>query len=147
MIRYQARIYRDGDEYSVEFPDLPGCFSRGLSKDHARANACEALSLYLEEARDPEWRVPTPKQRRGRSFEWVAPDVSVAIPLMIRQARRRGEFSQRQLAREAGMTVQQLQKLETPGKSNPTVATLMAISQALNQTLDIRIDAPGDLYP
>lgn len=66
---------------------------------------------------------------------------------MIRQARRRGEFSQRQLAREAGMTVQQLQKLETPGKSNPTVATLMAISQALNQTLDIRIDAPGDLYP
>jgi len=66
---------------------------------------------------------------------------NVAIPLMIRQARKRHGMSQNQLAKRLKMSVQQLQKLETPGKSNPTVKTLAAISQALDEDLDIRLVA------
>jgi len=57
MIRYQALIEKDGSSYIVSFPDLPGWFSSGDTRDEAAENAREALSLYLEEARDPKWDV------------------------------------------------------------------------------------------
>ena len=141
VIRYQARIFKDGRRYSVEFPDLPGCFSEGRTKQEARDNAREALGLYLEEARDVEWAVPRARVRKSKSYEWTTPPEDVAVPLMIRQARKRHGLSQRQLAKRAGMTVQQLQKLEAPGKSNPTVKTLAAISRALDEQLDIQLVA------
>ena len=68
MIQFQAKIYKDGDFYSVEFPDLPGCFSMGATLDEAKEMASEALSLYLEEARDPHWVIPQPKSRRGKNY-------------------------------------------------------------------------------
>jgi len=141
MIRYQARVYRDGKSYSVEFPDLPGCFSDGESKDKALENAKESLSLYLEEARDPKWNVPKAKERKGSQYYWVRPYEDVAIPLMIRQARLKHGFSQNKMAELLNMTVQQLQKLETPGKSNPTVRTLAAITEVLDEQLEISLVA------
>ncbi len=141
MIRYKAKIYQDGGRYSVEFPDLPGCFSEGATRKEAETNAREALSLYLEEARDPDWKVPKPKNHQGKNYEWVSAHEDVAIPLMIRQARQRHKMTQKQFAQLLGISVQQLQKLETPGKSNPTVKTLVAISEALHEHLEIRIAA------
>lgn len=141
MIRYQARVYRDGSQYSVEFPDFPGCFSAGETKEEALENAREALSLRLEEARDPKWRLPRAKRYKGREHYWVVPTEDVAIPLMIREARLRHGYSQREFARMLEVTVQQLQKLETPGKSNPTIKTLAAISKALNEQLLIKLAA------
>ncbi len=141
MIHYQAKVYKDGKYYSVEFPDLPGCFSQGTTKEKALENAREALSLYLEEARDPKWRVPKPKKYRGSQYYWVVPYESVAIPLMIRQARLKHGLSQNKLAQRLNITVQQLQKLEAPGKSNPTVKTLISIAQALGEEFEIKLAA------
>lgn len=141
MIRYQARIVKDGSSYSVTFPDLPGCFSSGTTKQEARHHAREALSLYLEHARDALWVVPEPNARLGPRYEWVSASADVAVPLMIRQARQRHGLSQRDLAERMGVSVQQLQKLETPGRSNPTVKTLASISRALGEELDIHLVA------
>jgi len=141
VIEYQAKLHKEGSGYWVEFPDLPDCFSQGDSRDEALENAREALSLWLEEARDPDWTVPVPKVRKGRQHVWVAPYEDVAIPLMIRRARQRKGLSQRALAKKLGMSVQQLQKLEYPGKSNPTVRTLAAVSRALDEQLRIELVA------
>ena len=141
MIKYQARVYKDSERYSVEFPDFPGCFSDGTTKEEALENAREALSLRLEEARDFQWKVPKPTVRKEFSYYWITPHPDVAIPLMIRQARLKHGLSQRQLAKRLNITVQQLQKLETPGKSNPTIRTLALISKALNEELDIELAA------
>ena len=141
MIRYQAKIYPDGRGYSVEFPDLPGCFSQGGSREDAVKNARESLSLYLEEARDPKWQVPKPKTRKGRHYYWITPHEDVAIPLMIRQARIRHGLTQRELATRLGITLQQVQKFEMPGKSNPTVRTLAHICEALKAPLIIELAA------
>jgi antitoxin HicB len=141
MIRYQALIEKDGSRYSVSFPDLPGCFSSGDTRDDAAENAREALSLYLEEARDPKWDVPKPKARKSRRYVWLRPFVDVAIPLMIRQARLSHGLTQAQLAKRLKITLQQLQKLETPGRSNPTVKTLASISEALEEALEISLVA------
>ena len=141
MIRYQALIEKDGSSYSVSFPDLKGCFSSGDTRNDAAENAREALSLYLEEARDPKWEVPKPKSRRSKRYVWVQPFVDVAIPLMIRQARLSRGLTQKELAKRLEIALQQLQKLETPGRSNPTVKTLAAISEALEEALEISLVA------
>jgi predicted RNase H-like HicB family nuclease/DNA-binding XRE family transcriptional regulator len=141
MIRYQAKIYKDGERFSVEFPDLPGCFSDGKNKEEAKKNAREALSLYLEEARDPQCAIPKAKNRRGKDYEWITPHEDVAIPLMIRHARLKHGLSQQRLAVLLGMSVQQLQKLEMPVKSNPTVKTLVLISETLHEVLEINLAA------
>jgi len=67
--------------------------------------------------------------------------MDVVIPLMIRQARLKHGLSQSQLAKLLNMTVQQLQKLETPGKSNPTVKTLISIAESLNEDFEIKLAA------
>lgn len=141
MIRYQAKIYKDGKRWSVEFPDLPGCFSDGESLKEAKENAAESLSLYLEEARDPAWNIPKPKRYSSKDYFWITPHEDVAIPLMIRQARIKHGLSQKELSHLLGISFQQIQKLETPGKSNPTVRTLAAISRALQETLEIKLVA------
>lgn len=139
MIRYQAKIYKDQHRYSVEFPDLPGCFSEGATREQAAKNAREALSHYLEEARDPHWKIPPARRYSGKLFVWITPFEDVAIPLMIRRARIKNGLSQKDLAQLLGISFQQIQKLETPGKSNPTVRTLAAISEALQETLEIKL--------
>lgn len=141
MIKYQAKIYKDSGAYSVEFPDLPGCFSMGETLDEAKEMASEALSLYLEEARDPQWDVPEPKIRKGRNYYWIRPESSVAIALMLRTLRLKLGLGQRQVAKRLGITVQQWQKLETPGKSNPTVKTLTKISKTFDVELEIALVA------
>lgn len=137
MIKYQAKIYKDGKSYSVLFPDLPGCLSMGDTLGEAKTMAQDALSLYLEEAKDPKWDVPKPKNRKGKEYYWIRPNLEVTIPLMLRQKRIESGFTQAQIAQKLGITIQQIQKLETPGKSNPTVKTLERISQALNVDLEI----------
>lgn len=141
MIQYQLKIHREDGAYWGEFPDLPGCFTQGDNKPELLEHAREALSLYLEEARDPKWEVPKPKKRAGKQYEWICPYEDVAIPLMIRQARIKKGIGQRQLAKLLDMSVQQIQRLETPGKSNPTVKTLSAISKALEEQLEIKLIA------
>lgn len=141
MIQYQAKVYRDGNSYSVEFPDIPGCFSAGQTKEEAIQNARDALSLFLEEARDSNWEIPTAKARRSKGWLWITPHFDIAIPLTIRLARLESGLTQRELAQRLGITFQQLQKLETPGKSNPTVKTLAAISKALERELSIDLVA------
>ncbi len=60
--------------------------------------------------------------------------------LQIRMARKRAGISQATLARRMGATQQQVQRLEDPDKSNPTVATLRAIAAALGSQLRIRFE-------
>ncbi len=60
---------------------------------------------------------------------------------MLRQKRIESGFTQAQIAQKLGITIQQVQKLETPGKSNPTVKTLERISKALNVDLEIELVA------
>jgi antitoxin HicB len=139
MIKYQAKIFKDDDSYSVEFPDLPGCFSAGESLENAKEMAKEALTLYLEEARSPNWELPRPKNRSSKGYYWITPDISVAIPLMIRRARIEAGYSQPKLAKLMGISTQQLQKLEMPGKSNPTVKTLAKVSSVLGAQLEIEL--------
>ena len=143
MLKYQAKIVKDGKSYSVSFPDLPGCFTMGETLGEAKEMASEALSLYLEEAVNPKWKIPKAKKRQGKNYHWIYPENSIVVALLLRKVRSDLGLKQAQAAKKLGMTVGQLQKLETPGKSNPTVKTLSKISKALNVNLEIGLVITG----
>lgn len=60
--------------------------------------------------------------------------------LQIRTARKRAGITQAELARRMGITQQQVQRLEDPDRSNPTMATMRAIGQALGAQVSLRIE-------
>lgn len=60
--------------------------------------------------------------------------------LQIRMARKRAGITQVELARRMGVTQQQVQRLEDPDRSNPTVSTLRAIADALGAEVRIRFE-------
>lgn len=55
-------------------------------------------------------------------------------------ARKRAGISQAELAKRMGVSQQQVQRLEDPEKSNPTVATLRGVAGALGCRLRLRLD-------
>lgn len=61
---YPAVFHYADDGISVEFPDLPGCFSYGDSDVEALTNAKEALELHLFGLEDDSEEIPEPSHVR-----------------------------------------------------------------------------------
>jgi predicted RNase H-like HicB family nuclease len=56
-----ALIQKDADsDYSVSFPDFPGCITAGATIDEARALAAEALAFHVEGMREDGQEIPAP---------------------------------------------------------------------------------------
>ena len=61
MPTYIALLRKDRrSDYSVEFPDLPGCVTAGKTLDEARDFAREALSLHLQGLAEDGEAIPAP---------------------------------------------------------------------------------------
>ncbi len=61
MPDYIALIHKDADsDYSVSFPDFPGCVTAGATIDEARALAAEALAFHVEGMREDGEELPAP---------------------------------------------------------------------------------------
>ncbi len=50
----------EGGGYLIEFPDLPGCISDGETIDKAIANGKDALSCWIETAKQHGDEIPLP---------------------------------------------------------------------------------------
>jgi predicted RNase H-like HicB family nuclease len=66
MHRYEVIIYwSEEDQFFVaEVPELPGCAAHGCSPAVALANAQDAISLWLDTAKEFGDFIPVPKGRR-----------------------------------------------------------------------------------
>jgi len=66
MHRYEVIIYWNAEDqvFVAEVPELPGCAAHGGSPEAALAEAQEAISLWLDTAREFGDPVPEPKGRR-----------------------------------------------------------------------------------
>jgi len=61
MAAYIALLRKDGrSDYSVEFPDLPGCITAGRTLEEAREFAREALTLHLKGLAEEGAAIPAP---------------------------------------------------------------------------------------
>lgn len=62
---YPAIFHYADDGISVEFPDLPGCFSYGDTDIEALNNAKEALELHIFGLEDDNEEIPEPSHIRN----------------------------------------------------------------------------------
>jgi predicted RNase H-like HicB family nuclease len=66
MHRYEIIIYWSNEDqaFIAEAPELAGCAAHGSSPDKALMNCNEAISLWLETAKELRRKIPEPKGRR-----------------------------------------------------------------------------------
>ncbi len=128
-MEYVAKVSRSQGQWAIEFPDCNGCVTCGSTRDEARMMAAEALALWLESRLENGHVPPRPKYANKNGWA-IAVDVSTALALQLRWLRDDRGLSQGQVAKLAGVTQQQVARLERT-KSNPTVKTLDLLARAL----------------
>ncbi len=66
MTKYEVILYwsQEDEAYIAEVPELAGCAAHGASQEEALRNAQDAISLWLDAAREFGDPIPEPKGRR-----------------------------------------------------------------------------------
>jgi antitoxin HicB len=138
-ITYPAKIkYITEDKtFLVEFPDLPGCLTEGSSLEDAKQNAKEALTGYLASLFERNLKIPAPSTVKGKGVYPVEPEAEVAIPILLKRLRETRKLTQGDVAKVLGISYQAYQRLEKPGKSNPTLKTLERLAKVFNKDLQL----------
>jgi predicted RNase H-like HicB family nuclease len=82
--QYVGLIHKEAEsDYSVSFPDFPGCITAGATLDEARAMAEEALAFHIEGLAEDSEAIPEPS-----SLESVMADalnrasVAILVPVI-----------------------------------------------------------------
>ena len=134
IIKYAAR----DKSYLVEFPDLPGCLTEGETIEEAHRNAREALTGYLASIFERNLKIPEPTRQKGRNVHLIEPEPKVAVPIFLRKQRKARKLRQGDVAKKLGISYQSYQRLEKPGKSNPTLKTLQGLAKVFDK--ELRLD-------
>jgi antitoxin HicB len=138
-ISYPAKIKHitDDKSYLVEFPDLPGCLTEGKTLEEAQHNAKEALTGYLASLFERNLKIPEPSANKGKGVYPIEPEAKVAIPILLKRLRETRKLTQGDVAKVLGISYQAYQRLEKPGKSNPTLKTLERLAKVFNKDLQL----------
>ena len=135
---YTAKIYKDEDGYSVEFPDLGDTFTFGATLEEAKANAEEALECTLRSLLDERRPWPAAKTRPNAAKGLYAIPVSPLVECAQGIVKARGRTPAAVIARRMGITPQSYGRLENP-RSNLSVRTLEKAAKALGKRLEINL--------
>ena len=140
ILTYPAKIRHISEDksYLVEFPDLPGCLTEGATLEAAKQNAKEALTGYLSSIFERNLKIPDPSVLKGRNIYDIEPEPEVAVPILLRRLRETRKMTQGDIAKVLGISYQAYQRLEKPGKSNPTIKTLERLAKVYNK--DLRLE-------
>ncbi len=137
IIRYPAKIkyIKEDKSYLVEFPDLPGCLTEGETLDKAKMMAREAVTGYLASVFERELKIPSPSALKGKHIYYIEPEPEVSVPILLRKLREKQSLTQGDIAKVLGISYQAYQRLEKPGKSNPTLKTLERLAKVFKKDL------------
>jgi DNA-binding XRE family transcriptional regulator/predicted RNase H-like HicB family nuclease len=146
-MHYVAYISKEGRHTLAEFPDCPGCQTFSDGEDLA-AVAREALEGWLEahlvDGQIPPRPVEHTGAPQGVSVARIPVRPGLAAALEIRWARRDAALSQGALGKLAGVSQQQIAKLEDPDE-NPSIETLAKVARALGLEVNIGFERPDTL--
>ena len=143
-MRYIAAITHEGSATLAEFPDCPGCqtFVRKGDGQAIEAMASEALHGWLESMLVAGDEIPFPSERmrvpKGATSLAIDVSPSLAIKIKLRLARQRAHLTQADVAARAGLTQQQVARVENPTMSS-SLKTLEKIAKALGQRLELEL--------
>jgi len=138
ITHYPAIIRQDCGSWIVEFPDFRHINTFGDTLDDALIAAGEALNGCIESDFERGFDFPDPSTCTGGDVFLIPLEPNIALALELRKSR--AGRPQVEIARELGISYQAYQRLEHPGKSNPTIKTLTKIAKVLGKNLEIRLN-------
>ena len=134
-MHFNAKISRSEGVYQVFFPDLPNVVTFGETKEEALKNASDALNGTLESDYQAGFSLPKPEQKAGKGFYAIDVLPHVEFPYRLRELRK--GRSQKEVAAKLGIKYQVYQRLETPGKCNPTLKTIEKLSRVFGRKVEL----------
>jgi antitoxin HicB len=135
MKTYPAHIWKEANNsWSVEFPDLPGCFSSGDSLSDAKERAEEALTAYLESLDSRSLSIPEPSVLSGDEYFPIAPNLNVSFAITLKQERQKRGLTQKEVAKRMGVHWSAYQRIENPRKTNPTLTTIEKLQKVFGRS-------------
>lgn len=139
-MHYAAYVSREGKHVLADFPDCPGCQTFADNRDEVADAAREALEGWLEAHLTGGEVPPRPVEHvhapDGKKLAWVPVRAGLAVAMNIRWARQDAGLTQTELGKRAGVTQQQVAKVEDPDQ-NPSIETLEKIARALGCELNV----------
>jgi DNA-binding XRE family transcriptional regulator/predicted RNase H-like HicB family nuclease len=144
-MHYVVYISKEGRHTLAEFPDCPGCqtFSDGDDLAEMAREAVEGwLEAHLVDGQTPPRPVEHTGAPAGKSVAAVSIRPGLAAALQIRWARNDAGLSQSALGKLAGVSQQQIAKLEDPDE-NPSLETLGKVARALGLEVNVAFERPA----
>ena len=145
MLLYPATIKRDGDSFTLIFPDVPGAHTNGNTREDALAHAPDALHAAISMLMEKNLDIPAPSPARRKSV------VLVGLPSVISEAKtglymalRASGLRKAELARRMGIHKQQVDRgfdIEHASR----IEQLEAAFAALQMKLTVDIQPAADL--
>ena len=138
---YWALLYKDPEDgtINVEFPDHPNIVTYGNDREHAIEMANEALNATIETEFDRSLPLPRPSRKptgkRGQEVVFIHLSPELRTAFLLRSWREDAGLSQSEIAKKLGISTQAYQRMERPGRSNLTVATLDRVASAIGKKL------------
>ncbi|MCD4786234.1 MAG: type II toxin-antitoxin system HicB family antitoxin [Candidatus Eremiobacteraeota bacterium] len=134
MIKYPARILKDGKFFLAKFLDIPDAMTQGENMEELQENAEDILSLALSYLLENNMTIPEPSQQGGDDIIYIKPYHNIALPIMLKKRRKELNLSQMDVAKKMNVKYQTYQKLER-AKINPTLKTLERAAETLGKKL------------
>lgn len=129
MIFYCDVTVENDGRYVARFPDMADMVVYGSSRDDVLRLAGQVLSERLELDLDYTIELPEPRYSGGVPVE-VPPRLAFAMNLR----KARSMLTQRNVARMAGMSWQQYERLENPHKANPSLDVIFRLQKVLGHS-------------
>jgi antitoxin HicB len=145
MLLYPATIKRDGDSFTLIFPDVPGAHTNGDTREDALAHAPDALHTAISMLMEKNLDIPAPSPARRKSV------VLVGLPSVISEAKtgrymalRASGLRKTEFARRMGIHKQQVDRLLDIDHAS-RIEQLEAAFAALQMKLTVDIQPAADL--
>jgi antitoxin HicB len=138
-MKYHFKIHKERlGGYWAEGIELKGCNTQGETESELLYNMEEVLNLYLDEPSDSKMIFPLPKKLKGRNIVSIPVQPRIAFALVLRMARLKHHYTQRQTADLLGFkNISAYQKLEKSKTANPGLETLVKVKRVFPE---IQID-------
>jgi len=145
MLLYPATIKRDGNSFTLIFPDIPGAHTNGDTREDAVAHAPDALHTAVSMLMEKNLDIPAPSAARRKSVVLVGlPSVISDAKTGLYMALRASGLRKTELARRMGIHKQQVDRLLDIDHAS-RIEQLEGAFAALQMKLTVDIQPAADL--
>ena len=134
-MKYPVIIKKDGNGYSVSFPDIPEALTCADTYEEALAEAADALVTAFEFYFEDERSVPLPSKVKGAS---VSVPLSIWSKVLLLNTMLEEHVSQAELAKRIGKKKQEMQRIINLGH-NTKIDTLVSALEALGKKISFSV--------